>query len=252
MVTMQEIRGENCLIESKVKVRRRGLSGSTLKLVACLTMLIDHTGAAIIWNLLRSPHVRADYGLYQKLLRLYHPMRQIGRLAFPIFCFLLVEGYFHTHDIRKYLRRLFVFALVSEIPFDLALKPSWFYPAKNNVYFTLLIGLLTIALMDQFRLRVPLQLTILLAGMALARGLMTDYSYKGVFLIAVLYFFHDNRLAECFAGAAGIAWETTAPPAFLLCFFYNGKRGLRLKYFFYLFYPLHLTILGLLRYTLIR
>lgn len=92
---------------------------------------------------------------------------------------------------------------------------------------------------------------ILLCGMTFARGLMTDYSYKGVFLIAVLYLFHDDRLLQCFAGAVGIAWENTAPPAFLLCYFYNGRRGIRLKYFFYLFYPVHLTILGIMRWFVV-
>ena len=178
-------------------------------------------------------------------------MRQIGRLAFPIFCFLIVEGYYHTHDVRKYMGRLFVFALISEIPFDLALKPGWFYPLKQNVYFTLLIGLWTIWTMDQFRFRRMLRLVIALCGMTFARGLMTDYSFRGVFLIVVLYLFHEERLVQCFAGAAAIAWETYAPPSFILCYLYNGKRGLRLKYFFYLFYPVHLMILGLIRWLCI-
>lgn len=230
---------------------RYGLSGSTLKLIACITMLIDHTGAAFVWQLLSLPSVRADYALYTRTVHIYNIMRQIGRLAFPIFCFLIVEGYFHTHDVRKYMKRLFLFALISEIPFDLALKPGWFYPQKQNVYFTLLIGLLVICLADQLKGQWILQAVVILGGMLFARGLMTDYSYKGVFLIALLYIFHDNRLLQCFAGAAGIAWETTAPPAFILCYLYNGKRGLKLKYFFYFFYPVHLTILGLMRWFLV-
>ncbi len=230
---------------------RFGLSGSTLKLIACITMLIDHTGAAFVWQLLSLPSLRADYLLYTRTVHIYNIMRQIGRLAFPIFCFLIVEGYFHTHDVRKYMKRLFLFALISEIPFDLALKPSWLYPQKQNVYFTLLIGLLVIYLADHLKGQWFLQMTVILTGMLFARGLMTDYSYKGVFLIALLYLFHDNRLVQCLSGAAGIAWEAAAPPAFILCYLYNGKRGLRLKYFFYFFYPVHLTILGLMRWFLV-
>lgn len=230
---------------------RSGLSGSTLKLIACFTMLIDHTGAAVVWTLLQQPAIRRNVTEYNRILSTYNVMRQIGRLAFPIFCFLIVEGFFHTHDVRKYMKRLFLFALISEFPFDFALKTEWFFPRKQNVYFTLLIGLLVIFLMSQFRSRRIMQLTIFLAGMLFARGLMTDYSYKGVFLITILYIFHDDRLLQCFAGAASIAWETTAPPAFILCYLYNGKRGLRLKYFFYLFYPVHLTILGILKWFVI-
>lgn len=230
---------------------RYGLSGSTLKLIACITMLIDHTGAAVVWQLLSLDSIRAVKATYNRYLAIYNLMRQIGRLAFPIFCFLIVEGYFHTHDVKKYMQRLFLFALISEVPFDLALKPSWFYPTKQNVYFTLLIGLFVIWEMDRFRFRPFMQFVILLCGMTFARGLMTDYSYKGVLLIAILYIFHDDRLLQCFAGAIGIAWESTAPPAFILCYLYNGKRGLRLKYFFYLFYPVHLTILGLIRWFVV-
>lgn len=228
-----------------------GLSGSTLKLIACITMLIDHTGAAFVWQLLCLSSVRSNKDLCREITSIYTIMRQIGRLAFPIFCFLIVEGYFHTRSVQKYMKRLFLFALISEIPFDFALKPRWFYPDKQNVYFTLLIGLFVIWQMDQARGKQVLQLVIALCGMTAARGLMTDYSYKGVFLIVILYLMHDDRLLQCLAGAAGIAWEKTAPPAFILCYLYNGKRGLRLKYFFYFFYPVHLTILGILRWFVV-
>lgn len=227
----------------------RGLSGSTLKLIACATMAVDHTGAAVVWYILQNPAVRMNTERYERIASLYDLMRAIGRIAFPIFCFLLVEGFFHTRSIKKYMERLFLFALLSEFPFDFALKRDPIYPMKQNVYFTLLIGLITIWLIDRWRDMPPLQAVSLCAGMMAARGLMTDYDYKGVFLITVLYLFHDYRLIQCVTGALSIAWETTAPPAFLLCYLYNGKRGLKLKYFFYLFYPVHLVILGIIRYA---
>ena len=230
---MEEQRVSHSRLMAGLSGSRYGLSSSTLKLFACITMLIDHTGGSVVLQLLNQPAIRANAVRYNQILSVYTVMRQIGRLAFPIFCFLIVEGYYHTHDVRKYMRRLFVFSLISEIPFDLALKPSWFYPLKQNVYFTLLIGLWTIWTMDQFRFRRMLRLVIALCGMTFARGLMTDYSFRGIFL------------------AAAIAWETYAPPSFILCYLYNGKRGLRLKYFFYLFYPVHLMILGLIRWLCI-
>ena len=104
---------------------RYGLSGSTLKLIACATMLIDHTGAALVNQIISSGSLRQnDYETWQKLVYLYKWMRGIGRLAFPIFCFLIVEGFFHTRSVRKYCERMFLFALISEFPFDYALKVS--------------------------------------------------------------------------------------------------------------------------------
>ena len=88
--------------------------------------------------------------------------------------------------------------------------------------------------------------------MYLSDALMTDYNYKGVFLIVMLYFFHDHRLYQCVVGAAAIAWERYAPLSYFLCFFYNGKRGLRLRYFFYLFYPVHLVVLGIIKHLILR
>lgn len=228
-----------------------GLSGSTLKLIACATMLIDHTGAAVVWYILQQPSVRMNGAQYNQILQLYKIMRAVGRIAFPIFCFLIVEGFFHTRNIRKYMQRLFLFALISEFPFDFALKKEPFYPLSQNVYFTLLIGLVTIWMIDQYKDRPMMQGIAFCAGMMASRGLMTDYNFKGVFLIVALYLFREYRLIQCAAGALAIAWETTAPPAFILCFLYSGKRGLKLKYFFYLFYPVHLVILGLVRYLIV-
>ena len=113
---------------------RYGLSGSTLKLIACATMLIDHTGAALVNQIISSGSLRQnDYETWQKLVYLYKWMRGIGRLAFPIFCFLIVEGFFHTRSVRKYCERMFLFALISEFPFDYALKASVPFWQKQNV-----------------------------------------------------------------------------------------------------------------------
>ncbi|MDO5344621.1 MAG: TraX family protein [Lachnospiraceae bacterium] len=223
-----------------------GLSGSTLKIIAIITMLIDHTGATVVWALSRQPYITADPEMVRAVNHLYRLMRGVGRVAFPIFCFLLVEGFLHTHDVKKYAQRLFLFALISEIPFDFALKPRWFYPNKQNVYFTLLIGLLVLWGITVCSGQLVLQLLILVSGLLAASFLKTDYSYKGVFLIEVLYIFRFSRLYQCLGGAAAISWEMPAPAAFLPIYFYNGKRGISLKYFFYWFYPVHLVLLGII------
>ena len=112
------------------------------------------------------------------------------------------------------------------------------------MYFTLLIGLLVLWGITLCQGLTSIQLLIMVAGLLAANFLKTDYSYKGVFLIEVLYILRYSRLYQCLGGAAAISWETWAPLSFIPVFFYNGKRGLSLKYFFYWFYPVHLLVLG--------
>lgn len=148
-------------------MERKGLSGSALKIIAIVTMLIDHIAATVIIRILKFGGY--NDGLYQ----LYRVMRNIGRIAFPIFCFLLVEGFMHTRDREKYALRLGCFAAVSEIPFDLAFNGKVLEVGYQNVFFTLLLGLLTMmaydAVMNQSRWsvwkRTALSTIAILAGM---------------------------------------------------------------------------------------
>ena len=211
-------------------------------------MLTDHIGDAIVYRIMGIYYSSGDYIHYNSLVLPYKIMRGFGRLGFPIFCFLLVEGFYHTRSRLRYARNLFLFALISEFPFDFALKNAPFYPEKQNVFWTLLIALIVIWIIDFFQYSPSLMYLALVFGMMFARALNTDYNYKGVFLITVLYLFHSYRSYQCIAGAAVISYEKWAPIAYLLCWMYNGKRGLRLKYLFYTFYPGHLLVLGLIRY----
>ena len=124
---------------------RPGLSGTALKLAACITMLIDHIGASCI---------EATYGVAYRtppqIVQLDLVLRLIGRLAFPIFCFLLVEGFLHTHDVKKYIGRLFLFGLLSEVPFDMAFFKTPFHWGNQNVYWTLALGVLAMAGLKRF------------------------------------------------------------------------------------------------------
>ena len=234
--------------------KKRGVSAAVLKWTAVISMLIDHMTAVgfLTW-----------YWPMRRLRRLtpvitpvsrwsYYILRGVGRLAFPIYCFLLVEGYFHTRNVKKYLVRLGLFALISEIPFDLALKPGWFYPLKQNVYFTLLIGILVLWGVREMRGRIPFQLIFMCAGMIMAKIMRTDYSYKGVFIIEMLYILRFSPLLQSLGGAAIMQYEKMpAPLAFIPVYLYNGRRGRQMKYFFYCFYPAHLLILGLITHVLI-
>lgn len=230
-------------------MNEKGLTGSTLKWIAIVTMLIDHTGAAVLEKML----ISGKYGEVSAANPLYQTdmiLRGIGRLAFPIFCFLLVEGFLHTKNVWKYAGRLALFALVSEIPFDLAFQGEWLFMGYQNIFFTLLIGLLVMIAFQTAEekiaakpLRILCEALVLLAGYVLADVMRTDYGGLGVVCIMLLYIFRYNRKMQVLAGAAIFMWEITAPLAFLPIYFYNGKRGMKMKYFFYAFYPVHLLIL---------
>lgn len=224
----------------------RGLSGSALKSIAIITMLIDHVGAAVLARLIIGGN--GSEFLYQSYLML----RAIGRISFPIFCFLLVEGFEHTRDRKKYALRLFAFALISEVPFDLAFSSKVLEFEHQNVFFTLFIGLITIMAFHEVEQKVEWNSIVravalvgtMLAGMGLAYLLRTDYDAKGVMCIMALYAFRQIRGAQILAGCIAFGWwEIEALVAFIPIAFYNGKRGWNMKYVFYLFYPLHLLIL---------
>ncbi len=233
---------------TKEEKMQKGICGSTLKLIAIVTMLIDHIGAAICGRYL----LIAGFGNIA-LYDTYRTMRMIGRVAFPIFCFLLVEGFQKTGNAKKYATRLGVFAVISEIPFDLAFKSSMIEFSYQNVYFTLFIGLLTMIGVDricrtcfQKEMQIVLSVAIVCAGAGLAELLRTDYGATGVFCIMLLYVFRKKRLHQIVAGCIAFAGKSTAPLAFIPIAFYNGKRGLSLKYVFYAFYPVHLVVLFLI------
>lgn len=231
----------------------KGLSGSTLKLIAMVIMLIDHVGATVLYRMMLErgvAHGIPGKVLADELYSVYRVFRDVGRLAFPVYCFLLVVGFEKTGSKAKYALRLMVFAIVSEIPFDLAFKNQFLEFSYQNIFFTLLIGLLGMLVADQAERIKGFGMCSFLAGVSaacvcavIAELLKTDYGAKGVIAIMVLYLFRRNKWEQTIAGCVAFLWETTAPLAFFPIWFYNGKRGLKLKYVFYIFYPLHLLIL---------
>lgn len=177
--------------------------------------------------------------------------RVIGRIAFPIFCFLIVEGYFHTRDIRRYMIRLGAFALLSEIPYDLAFHGSILEFGGQNVFFTLMLGVLMLYAVEKSG-PVPVKIADILLVMWAAGFLCTDYGYKGILLIFLYYVFHEKKLQAVCAGALwnfinGVKTvQNYGVLAAVPLAFYNGERGPKLKYFFYIFYPGHLLVLYML------
>lgn len=207
-----------------------GISGSVLKWFAVITMVIDHFGASVletyvmnVWG--RSPLGNLFSDHWNGLLRVDRILRYIGRPAFPIFCFLLVEGFLHTRDVKKYAMRLGIFALISEIPFDLAVRGKFFDWQYQNVYVTLLLGLLTIWALKTQKDVWYLRLVIAAAGCALGELVHCDYGAMGVALIVVLYLMRESRFQQCITGAICTYWELPAPLAFIPIWFYKGSGG---------------------------
>lgn len=236
-----------------VQLKKPQITGTGLKRLACVSMFLDHIGASCLEaGVLQSPALLGpDYKWFSTVYALDQTLRLIGRLAFPIYCFLLVEGFLHTHDVRRYGLRLFAFALLSEFPFDWAFFRQPFYPGYQNVYWTLLLGLAAMAAMhraENGRLSGAL-LQVLGAGLcaAAAELLRTDYGATGVLLIVVLYDLRGSRAKQCIAGACLTAYELTGPLAFLPIWAYNGQRGHCPQWqaqFYYFFYPAHLLALA--------
>lgn len=233
---------------------KKGFSGCALKWIGIITMFIDHVAAALICRILIAWQYSEELGsaeTYRVLFQLQDFMRKIGRLAFPIFCFFLVEGFLRTRNIRKYMLRMLIFVFVSEIPFDLAFSGQFIYIKYQSVMLTLLIGLVTMWGCDKVAKRFHEDIYMILIGYILcvflgallAQGLKTDYGANGILSIMALYFCRQDKWLQLFAGAITFLWEPYALLAFPLLIFYNQTPGKRMKYFFYLFYPLHLLLI---------
>lgn len=229
---------------AKISFKKNGISADALKWIAVVTMFIDHIGAVIIE---KTDMILLPYGRTLDLV-----LRYIGRLAFPIFAFLLVEGFYHTRDRQKYLRNLFIFAILSEIPFELAFLGE-IRIGFLNVFWTLTAGMFMMILLEREKERrgqkTGMRTFFIVAGTAIAAQFFhTDYGAIGVLLIYILYILRVDRKQQCILGAVAMSYEITAPIAFLFLYRYNGSRRQKhLKYFFYAFYPLHLLLLYWLR-----
>jgi hypothetical protein len=217
------------------------MSGATLKWIAIITMIIDHIGAIFFQEL----------GL----------LRIIGRLAFPIFAFLITEGYRYTRNIKKYAIRLGIFALVSEIPFNLAFYRNPWDISHQNVFFTLVLGLLCIWIYEEWKDKNRfLSLVAIYMLALLAEILRTDYGLFGVFLIFMIYqsktikgkmlaiVIMNGLLAwlNLLAGATSII-QIYAGISVIFLLFYNEKKGKGFKFVFYLIYPFHLILFYILK-----
>ncbi len=207
----------------------KGLSGSAMKVIALVSMTVDHIAYYLM-----------DNGTLQ-----YDVMRTVGRMAFPTFAFLLVEGYVHTRSVRKYALNLLAFALISEVPWWLLNHDN-----THNVFFTLLLGLVAIDLITRIGNKPLLWCVIMASICANATWLHVDYEYSGILLICAFHFFQPDKVTKCllatlFMYQYGVIGGLWLGLAVILC--YNGQRGFikgqYAKYLCYAYYPLHLMLL---------
>lgn len=212
------------------------LNSFQLKCIAIVTMVIDHVGAILF---------------PQQII-----FRYIGRLSFPIFCFLLVEGFFHTGNVKKYMFRLGMFALISEIPYDLAFSGTVLEFSRQNVFFTLLIGLIMMYVVSRTN-NIMIKNIYLVLAMWAAQTIASDYGYKGILLIVVYYYFRENLLTKTILGSLwNFIWNSSVQGygalASVPIMLYNGEKGRSMKYLFYAFYPVHLLILYCVSVILVK
>jgi len=226
-------------------MKKSGLSQEMLKLIACVTMLIDHTGAVLFPQ--------------------YLSLRIIGRIAFPIYCFLLSEGVFYTKSPRKYGLRLGVGAFLSELPFDLALF-GCITLQYQSVMITLLLGFVMGICMKRVS-KPHWQVLLIIPFAIIAQWLNTDYGGWGIALIALFVLSRNmpQRLLVQTVGMAAICYlmdsfvmsigglrvpiEVFALAAMVPIALYSGEKQSKsktLQWAFYLFYPVHLTVLYLI------
>lgn len=216
----------------------RILDGTTLKLIAIISMLIDHVGSMFFPGALW--------------------MRAVGRLAMPIFAFCVAEGYLHTRNRMHYLCRLGIFAVISELPFDLAFF-GCLETTHQNIMATFFLAVLALMIYDYIcsRRNATLAMTVVFAMAALSLLLGVDYSLFGIITVFAFYVLHDRaHWVRQLGGIAFIALTRTVGYyaatglAVIPLLMYNGKKGRGLKWLFYAFYPGHLLVLWLLKQVL--
>ncbi len=237
----------------------RGMTSLDLHILAMFLMLLDHLWATVVpgqpW------------------------MTWLGRIAYPIFAFLIAEGYAHTSNVDKYIRRMLVFALIAELPFNLMYTASWIFPFHQNVLWTFLLALLCLKTIDKVcrnrKRYLAFALAAVLTGvfMLLATLLMTDYGGYGLLTVLMFYWFRGPEPWKRAGQAVGlflINWQFIsglnlpvsllgmefeipqqgmAVLALIPIWLYNGRQGAHSKgiqLFCYAFYPVHMLVLGLL------
>lgn len=245
--------------------RKFDISSAGLHIFAMIFMLMDHMWAIVFTNC--------------------QWLTCVGRLAFPIFAFMIVEGYCHTGNLKKYVLRLLAFAVIAEIPFNLMTGNSVIYYVHQNVLWTFLIGIGLIHINELARKKQRLWLTCLvmiattLLGFLLGYVTFVDYNAAGILTVLVFYFFRGKKWwcllgqlvglyyinvemlqglffnFELFGHSVEIVQQGLALLSLAFIWLYNGRQGKKSKtfqYFCYAFYPAHMLLLWIVANLLNR
>lgn len=219
-----------------------------MKLIACLAMLIDHIAAFLPGDFMDMNEILFTIG--EKGITLRRLFHYIGRTAFPLFAFLITEGAVHTSDRKRYGINLLIFAIISEIPWNLV-HCGEITHYRQNVFFTLLLGYAGICVIDRFKADLKKTGTYLLGLLIISILFRADYGCFGFGYIIMLYMLRERKVIMSIAGACVLPSRWIGGTAFIPIMLYNGKRGFAkhkwAKYAFYAFYPLHLLFLYYLR-----
>lgn len=225
---------------------------------ACVVMLIQSIGIAVVENGI----IKLDQYTQESLSAAMETdsnlmfqagvgsvMQLIGGMAMPIFAFLLVEGFLKTSDYRKYLLSMLAFAVISEIPYDLAMNGQVLYRSSQNALFSMTICLLMLYFLRMVKakkgvLSVLMQILIVLCAVLWCSLFRTQYGLCMVLLTAIFYLFYTRNVLKTILGILVSLLYVTGPLSFYGIWCYNEERKDKLpKYAYYAFYPLHLLVL---------
>lgn len=211
------------------------LSSFHLKMIAIIAMIIDHTGSVLFPD---------DFSF-----------RIVGRISFILFAFLISEGVIYSHNLYKYAKRLLLWAFLSEIPYDIAIHGKVFEWQHQNIFFTLFLGVAGLSLFKMYSSSKALKYIALIIPLVSAFFLKVDYSYYGILVIYLFYFFKKNKLLQFISiTSTSVFYAISAFPlqlfaflGFLPIYFYSGNLGLKMGKQLYSFYAIHLIILFLIK-----
>ena len=217
-------------LERESLMKENIVTSFVLKIIAVITMTMDH---------------------YSKIADGPEWFSLVGRVSFPLFAFLIGEGFRYTKDRKKYFYRIFFYALFLQIPDLLSIEKY-----DGNIFFTLSFGILSLLILNNTKLNKFIKIILVIIIVVSAEMLTLDYGSYGVMIIIIFYLFRENNIMTAFSfTAVNILWisffqmsATQLYSIFVLplIFLYNGKEGKKMKLFFYLYYPLHLIVLYLL------
>lgn len=213
------------------------LTSFDLKFIALFSMIIDHIGLCFF----------PEVAIY----------RIIGRVALVLYAFMLVEGFFHTKNVNKYLRKLFVWGIISEVPFDFALSGKLINWEEQNIFFTLLSGLVAMMICSS-RMQFLIKTALVVIIFCVVYFFNFNYSWFGLTIILLFYFFRNNiflkfmsiGIVNTIAYLGSFSLQIFGALGLVPILFYNGKLGKKMGEWYYSIYPLHLFLFGAINYFL--